>query len=118
MSLSQQCPACIEGDHSGHESNFNGHQPGLIGGVYCDCKGDCTTAFTETVELPRTVVEFALSALGDAWKASVTVQGHLEAPYPDDPRWTPWTRWVHPMATKAWEAKEQLADALRKANHG
>jgi hypothetical protein len=30
------------------------------------------------------------------WAGLVTVQPVLNQPYPDDPRWTPWTRFVAP----------------------
>ena len=30
------------------------------------------------------------------WAALVTIQPDLSKPYPDDPRWTPWTRFVAP----------------------
>lgn len=36
--------------------------------------------------------------LRDAWRdlraSLIAVSGHLNTPYPDDPRWTPWTRFV------------------------
>lgn len=41
----------------------------------------------------------ALYAIG---KACLVVKGTLEAPYPDDPRWSPWTRFVRGPAKTAY----------------
>ncbi|MGW0821801.1 hypothetical protein [Streptomyces sp. NPDC002845] len=40
----------------------------------------------------------ALRAIG---KACIVVKPTLDVPYPDDPRWTPWTRWVERPARTA-----------------
>lgn len=40
MSLQADCPSCVTGDHDGHDANW-GITPGLIGGSYCGCEGDC-----------------------------------------------------------------------------
>lgn len=40
MSLASDCPGCCVGDHDKHDADY-GIVPGLIGGTYCDCKGDC-----------------------------------------------------------------------------
>jgi hypothetical protein len=41
---------------------------------------------------------------------ALTVKPTLDTPYPDDPRWTPWTRWVEPEARRAHD----LAMGVRK----
>ncbi|MFC5217293.1 hypothetical protein [Streptomyces coerulescens] len=41
----------------------------------------------------------ALYAIG---RACLVVKGTLEAPYPDDPRWSPWTRFVSGPARTAY----------------
>ncbi|WP_326729008.1 hypothetical protein [Streptomyces phaeochromogenes] len=41
----------------------------------------------------------ALYAIG---KACLVVKGTLDVPYQDDPRWTPWTRWVAKPARTAY----------------
>ena len=112
------CPACTEGDHSGHIEDFTRHGAGLIRDAHCQCNGGCTDAFTSTIELPRLTIELVLSALHKAWLAPVSVQYYLQTPYPDDPRWTPWTRWIHPMALLAHEAETALKKAIGAANHG
>lgn len=40
MSYPADCPACIAGDHNGHDA-AHGTRKGLIGGNYCACTGDC-----------------------------------------------------------------------------
>lgn len=41
----------------------------------------------------------------------IAVKGHLDTPYPDDPRWTPWTRFVE----RAMRQVEELAEIARQA---
>ena len=33
-------------------------------------------------------------------------------PYPDDPRWTPWTRFGRPLSERAGEARKALREAM------
>lgn len=40
MSIRVDCPACMSGNHEGHVQDW-GLRPGLIGGSYCGCRGDC-----------------------------------------------------------------------------
>jgi hypothetical protein len=63
------------------------------------------------VTLPLAVVERAIAALRKAVVVSIAVQPALDQPYSDDPRWTPWSRWVEPMAREASAARESLAKA-------
>jgi hypothetical protein len=36
------CTACLQGNHAGHERDWN-ITPGKTGGSYCPCPGDCHT---------------------------------------------------------------------------
>lgn len=38
-----------------------------------------------------------------------------DTPYPDDPRWSPWTRFQKPLAERCREAREPVRAALRNA---
>ncbi|HXR41765.1 MAG TPA: hypothetical protein VN738_05110 [Acidothermaceae bacterium] len=67
----------------------------------------------ELVTLPGELVERAISALRSAALASLTVKHSLDKPYSDAPEWTPWTRWVGPMAREAYDCKQAIADAVR-----
>lgn len=40
--------------------------------------------------------------------ALITVHGFLDTPYPDDPRWTPWTRFIEPALRGLDETKAAL----------
>lgn len=40
MSVQGDCGGCMAGDHTQHDTNW-GITPGLIGGTYCGCPGDC-----------------------------------------------------------------------------
>lgn len=40
MARAATCYACAWGNHEKHDRDF-GIVPELIGGMYCDCKGDC-----------------------------------------------------------------------------
>lgn len=40
MSFPADCPACVMGNHEGHDPK-HGLREGLIGGTRCDCVGDC-----------------------------------------------------------------------------
>jgi hypothetical protein len=44
MSRAALCGGCLMGDHKRHERDRNIH-PGVIGGEYCDCPGDCAEVF-------------------------------------------------------------------------
>lgn len=60
------------------------------------------------------VLREGAQALGEAFKVALTVKPLLDKPYPDDPRWTPWTRWVDRAARRCFNARS----ALRKAARG
>lgn len=40
MSIAADCYACAAGNHTRHDRDWN-LRPGLIGGAFCDCPGDC-----------------------------------------------------------------------------
>ena len=46
MSISVDCSGCMRGEHDRH-NRYHGTRPGLIGGAYCGCKGDCAERFAE-----------------------------------------------------------------------
>lgn len=48
-------------------------------------------------------------------KAAITVQPTLDTPYPDDPRWTPWTRWMEKPARRAYNLGVLLRAQQRAA---
>ncbi len=58
----------------------------------------------------RDLLGQAAEALMEFTKASLTVKPLLTQPYRDDPRWSPWTRWVDPRARRAHD----LSIAIRK----
>lgn len=39
----------------------------------------------------------------------IAVKGHLDTPYPDDPRWTPWTRFIE----RTIDRVDELAEIAR-----
>ncbi len=47
--------------------------------------------------------------------ALIAVSSRLEQPYPDDPRWTPWTRFVKPAVTELGEALQPRPAATVRA---
>lgn len=66
----------------------------------------------DTITLPRAVVEQASDALR---KASVHLVAFADNnPYPDDPRWSPWTRFQKPVTDRCYAAREALLKALGK----
>lgn len=64
------------------------------------------------VTLDRALVERAERALRGVAKTALVVKPTLDQPYPDDPRWTPWTRWMEKDAHEAFNASEALRAAL------
>ena len=65
----------------------------------------------ENVTLPRKVVEQAAEALRNA---KVNAIAHYSnEPYPDDPRWTPWTRFGKRVADRCDRYEKALKEALR-----
>lgn len=44
----------------------------------------------------------------------IAVKGKLDQPYPDDERWTPWTRFIEPALRRLDEAEKDLREALAR----
>ncbi|MEV4863242.1 hypothetical protein [Streptomyces ossamyceticus] len=51
---------------------------------------------------PRHQLAEAADALFSIGRACIVVQPTLDVPYTDDPRWSPWTRWVQRPARTAY----------------
>ena len=58
----------------------------------------------------RELLQKAADALWKCAKAALTVKPTLDQPYRDDPRWTPYTRWVERPSREAHD----LAMVIRK----
>jgi len=58
----------------------------------------------------RELLEAAARALRSFCLRALTVRPSLDQPYRDDPRWSPWTRWVEPEARRAHD----LSRTIRK----
>jgi hypothetical protein len=50
----------------------------------------------------------------DCAKMAITVKPNLDKPYPDDPRWSPWTRWVEPRRAARTTWRSPSASTSRK----
>jgi hypothetical protein len=57
----------------------------------------------------------AADALWACAKAALTVEPMLKEPYADDPRWSPWTRWVERPAREAHDLKVKINRHLKAA---
>ncbi len=66
------------------------------------------------VVVPRALLERAERALWEVSKAALTVAPSLYDPYPDDPRWSPWTRWMKRPAKEAHNTCMALRQLLKK----
>ena len=54
----------------------------------------------------------------DVVASLIAVKGHLDTPYPDDPRWTPWTRFVERSLKRLDESKQEITALLAQAEAG
>ncbi len=67
----------------------------------------------------RELLEQAAKAIRDTLKILLTLKGTLEQPYPDDDRWSPWTRWIDRNEYSPWsllvKADTRLRIALNEA---
>ena len=82
------------------------------------CRLDAERILSALAEAGYTVVKTealreGAEALGAAFKVALTVKPLLDKPYPDDPRWTPWTRWVDRAARRCFNARSTLRKAAR-----
>lgn len=73
-----------------------------------DMTDDQLDALYERLEAAEAKLAAARTARRRVSSALIAVAPLLEQPYPDDPRWTPWTRFVQP-------ALRELRDALLPA---
>lgn len=65
---------------------------------------------SDTVTLSRDVVDQAIKALRNA---KVNAIAHYSnEPYPDDPRWSPWTRFGHRVVQRCDYSEKALRAAL------
>lgn len=72
-------------------------------------------SLSETSEaIPADVLDRVEEALTNIATAVLAVAPSLEKPYPDDPRWTPWTRFVERPGNEAINAREALRRARGK----
>jgi hypothetical protein len=62
------------------------------------------------------LLQKAADALWECAKAALAVKPALDEPYKDDPRWTPWTRWVEQPSSRAHELKRQITRYLASHN--
>ncbi|WP_439946482.1 hypothetical protein [Streptomyces sp. BBFR109] len=53
------------------------------------------------VETERT---FLYKKYKELWAGLMAIKPHLDKPFPDDPRWTPWSRFVHPRMVMLQQA--------------
>jgi hypothetical protein len=53
-------------------------------------------------------------ALSDVAQAALVVKGTLTKPYPDDPRWSPWTRFMYRPTERAFNLGFQLRREYRE----
>ncbi len=64
-------------------------------------------------EIPAEVIDKIDRALSKAITTSVALAD--DTPYPDDPRWSPWTRFHKPVADRCREAREALRERVSAA---
>ena len=62
-----------------------------------------------------TLVETVDNARRSIAASLIAVKGHLDKPYPDNPRWTPWTRFVERELRRLDEIKEVVSDLAARA---
>lgn len=72
MSIAVDCPACMLGEHDGHDA-LHGIIPGLIGGSRCDCEGDCAERAKAAWE--RMKDKWGIVGLGPSFKTEAEIIG-------------------------------------------
>jgi hypothetical protein len=65
----------------------------------------------DTVTISRELAKHIDRALTNSATTLIAVLG--DDPYPDDPRWTPWTRFGSPVCARISEVRKGLREALR-----
>lgn len=66
----------------------------------------------------RALLAEAADALRNVGKKALVVQPTLSKPYPDDPRWTPWTRFLGPAADRAYNLGCEIRRKLKASESG
>lgn len=61
----------------------------------------------------RELLEQSAAALKAVGKAALVVKPTLDKPYPDDPSWTPWTRFMDQPARDAYNLGSRILRELR-----
>lgn len=61
----------------------------------------------------RDLLEQAAAALKAVGKAALVVKPTLDKPYPDDPSWTPWTRFMEQPARTAYNLGAEIRRVLK-----
>ena len=75
-------------------------------------------ASEETINVSRSVVEQSHEAIRAAAKLLITLEETLKQPYSDDPRWSPWTRFVARNEYSPWNLLIKADTRLRAALDG
>lgn len=65
-----------------------------------------------TYERYEALLVEAADTLRAVYTAGLTVQPTLDKPYPDDPRWTPWSRWMGQPCHDAHDLRAKIKKAL------
>ena len=82
---------------------------------------NCAVAEVYRLQEERSRYEGLLAAASEALRENITtwitLQPMLNEPYPDDPRWTPWTRFGKRAADIAVEAKAAIRVALARSSN-
>lgn len=72
-----------------------------------------TTTNPETPTTPDLLLQDAADALWALSKAVLAVEPCLTTPYPDAPEHTPWSRFIHPAARRAYDLKVRIQRHLK-----
>ncbi len=64
----------------------------------------------EQVSISRDAIEAAITALDKTITHLIVMSD--DTPYQDDPRWSPWSRWGHPLCERCDIARKDLKSAL------
>lgn len=99
MPDASRCPCC-----GGLPGENHGCTWGQTDGVLSTCEAG------DRVQVNRADVERAIEALHAAKVDAIAF--YSDEPYPDDPRWSPWTRFGKRTADKCDRAEKALREAL------
>lgn len=97
------------------QGEYGEHQPGA-GTERFTCQRcfvfDEHAAMATLAEL-EALLDQAASALTTVGKKALVVKPTLDKPYPDDPSWTPWTRFLEEPAREAFNLGAEIKRRLR-----